>query len=340
MFLIFILSLIITFLFSYILKKKKILLNFTGEKHQNFLAEMNIPLSGGIVIFALSFYFIDLSFIEIILISLIFFIGILSDLKLLKSPKLRIILQIVSVFFIINFLDIYLINTRIHILDFLLENKMFNLFFTCFCILIIINGSNFIDGVNNSTLGYYIVILIILFIFETNQFLIIPFVKISYLLAILTTLLFFNFLNKLYLGDSGSCQLGLLFSLLLIQLYIENQFISPFYIINLLWYPAFENLFSIFRKLTFSRSPIKADTNHLHQLIFLKFKQKKVSKNLIYLNNLTGILIVIYNLLILSFSSMFIQNTQIQIIIILFNIFLYIFIYRKLLNAKTSRGQI
>ena len=239
---------------------------------------MNIPLSGGIVIFVLSFYFIDLGLTGIILISSIFFIGILSDLKLLKSPKFRIALQIIFVFLIIKFLDIHLVNTRIHILDIFLEYEVFNLFFTCFCILIIINGSNFIDGVNNSTLGYYLVISTILLFFESNQILLIPIIKISYLIVILITLLLFNFLNKLYLGDSGSCQLGLMFSLLLIQLYIDNQFISPFFIINLLWYPAFENLFSIFRKLTFSRSPIKADTNHLHQLIFLKFKQAKVSK--------------------------------------------------------------
>ena len=337
MFLVLISSLLITFLLSYVLKKKKILLNFTGEKHQNFLAEMNIPLSGGIVIFVLSFYFIDLGLTGIILISSIFFIGILSDLKLLKSPKFRIALQIIFVFLIIKFLDIHLVNTRIHILDIFLEYEVFNLFFTCFCILIIINGSNFIDGVNNSTLGYYLVISTILLFFESNQILLIPIIKISYLIVILITLLLFNFLNKLYLGDSGSCQLGLMFSLLLIQLYIDNQFISPFFIINLLWYPAFENLFSIFRKLTFSRSPIKADTNHLHQLIFLKFKQAKFSKNLIYLNNLTGFLIIVYNLLVLSFSSMFIQNTQIQIMIILFNIFVYILTYRKLFNDKTSR---
>ena len=115
MFLVLISSLLITFLLSYVLKKKKILLNFTGEKHQNFLAEMNIPLSGGIVIFVLSFYFIDLGLTGIILISSIFFIGILSDLKLLKSPKFRIALQIIFVFLIIKFLDIHLVNTRIHI---------------------------------------------------------------------------------------------------------------------------------------------------------------------------------------------------------------------------------
>ena len=324
MYLSFIFTLLIILLLNFFLKKKKFLLNFTGEKHQIYFSNKNIPLSGGIVIFILSFYFLDQSLLQIILLSLIFLVGLMSDLKLLKSPYLRIILQIISVFVIINFIDIYLINTRVNLLDNLLKYKFFNLCFTCFCVLIIINGTNFIDGVNNSALGYYIVISLILINFESNKVLSISIINISNLVKKLIILMFFNFFNKLYLGDNGSCQLGLLFSILLIQLYIDNQFLSPFYIINLLWYPAFENLFSIFRKLTFSRSPTKADTNHLHQLIFFKLKQLKVFNNQFYIKKLTGLIIIFYNLLILSFSSMFIKNTQIQIMIILFNV-LYIF---------------
>ena len=44
--------------------------------------------------------------------------------------------------------------------------------------------------------------------------------------------------------------------------------ISPYYIILLLWYPCFENLFSIIRKFGLNRSPIYPDNNHFHQLTF------------------------------------------------------------------------
>ena len=59
------------------------------------------------------------------------------------------------------------------------------------------------------------------------------------------------FFNKLYLGDSGSYLLGLLFAIYLIDTYQINDSMSSLFIISLLWYPAFENLFSILRKIKF-----------------------------------------------------------------------------------------
>ena len=53
----------------------------------------------------------------------------------------------------------------------------------------------------------------------------------------------------MYLGDGGSFLFGSIFSLILIEFYLNNPgTISSFFIVLLLWYPAFENLFSIIRK--------------------------------------------------------------------------------------------
>lgn len=335
--LIVIFSIILIVLVNLILIKNEKLLNFSGERHQNFFKEKKIPLSGGIILFFNSFFFFNLEITATLIISSIFFIGFLSDLKFFKSPKIRMLLQIFFLLFIIKFVDVYLVNTRINFIDQLLELDIFNIFFTCFCVLIIINGSNFIDGVNNSALGYYVIISLILLFFENSGVLLISLVDIKLLLIVLLILLIFNFLNKLYLGDSGSYQLGLIFSIILIKVYLENQFISPFFIINLLWYPAFENLFSILRKISFSRSPIKADTNHLHHLIYLKFKNLKVFSNKNYINNFTGMTLNIYNLIVLTFAAFFLTNTKFQIMLIILNISIYIFIYRKLIVSKKLR---
>ena len=40
-----------------------------------------------------------------------------------------------------------------------LSNDIFRLLFTVFCILIVINGSNFIDGMNTLCVGYYLIII-------------------------------------------------------------------------------------------------------------------------------------------------------------------------------------
>ena len=159
-------------------------------------------------------------------------------------------------------------------------------------------------------------------------------------IPILIALFILNFFNKLYLGDGGAYFLGLLFALCLINTYQINNNISPYFIVCLLWYPAFENLFSILRKKTFSRSPLKPDIYHLHQIIFLYLK-KTFNVNIVLLNTATGMMINFYNLISIGIATHFYNHTKIQISIIVFNIIIYIFLYKNLLfkkknNFKTS----
>jgi len=65
------------------------------------------------------------------------------------------------------FFDIKISSIRIEFLDYLIQHKVINLFFATFCILIVINGSNFMDGVNTLVAGYFMLILLsLLFIFS------------------------------------------------------------------------------------------------------------------------------------------------------------------------------
>ena len=50
--------------------------------------------------------------------------------------------------------------------------------------------------------------------------------------------------------------------------------ISPYFIANLLWYPAFENLFSIIRRILSSKKNYIADNHHLHQLLYSYLNKK------------------------------------------------------------------
>ena len=216
-------------------------------------------------------------------------------------------------------------------LDYLLSNYLFSIFFTSFCILIIINGSNFIDGINSLVLGYYIIISVVLFLLQKNGFQVSFNFPISLLIICLSVLYFFNLFNKLYLGDSGAYLLGFIFSIELINFYSEN-IISPFFIILLLWYPAFENLFSILRKTNLKKSPIKPDTNHLHQLIFTFLKSKNYSST--KANNITGISINMFNGAIILLAASDPTHTQLQIILIMLSLLMYIFIYIRLYRYR------
>jgi UDP-N-acetylmuramyl pentapeptide phosphotransferase/UDP-N-acetylglucosamine-1-phosphate transferase len=322
------------FLLDYYSKKKNLLTNKTGELHQSFTSSEVVPLLGGLYLFYGFFIILcQFSSINIILISTFFLIGFFSDLKIIKSPNFRLIFQFIVIATFVFYNQLEIINTRIFFLDSLLEIKYFNILFVIFCILVIVNGSNFIDGVNTNVIGYYIIIsAIIIYLGFTSQL----FENIYHFyiwIFVCFTIYVLNFCNKIYLGDSGAYFLGFIFSFLLIKLYLINQNISPFFIVLLLWYPGFENLFSLLRKLRINRSPMKPDQNHLHQLIFLFIKSKfKINKK--KANTASGSLINLYNLMIFTISTQDIHNTQFQILLILLNLIIYSLVYLRLFKMK------
>jgi len=321
----------LTLILNLILIKKSLFLNFKGDNHQKFIDSKNIPLSGGLILIFTSYYYLNL--LNFTYVFFIFCVGFLSDIKKINSPKLRFIIQSLIVLGVVYFSSIAVPNTKIIFLDQLLTNNTFRIFFSIFCILIVINGCNFIDGVNTSLVGYCLIISLSLHYLDLNGVEISQIVDFYNLIPVLIALLILNFFNKLYLGDGGSYFLGLLFALCLINTYQINNNISPYFVVCLLWYPAFENLFSILRKKNLSRSPLDPDTNHLHQIIFLYLK-KNFNVKSIYLNTATGTIINIYNLICITIATQFYNHTKTQILIITFNIIVYLFLYRKLLHKN------
>ena len=321
----------ITLTLNYIFVKKKIFLNYKGDNHQKFISSRSIPLSGGLILILTSYYYLNL--LDLTYVFFMFCIGFLSDTKKINSPKLRFIMQTLIVFGVVYFSSITVPETKIIFLDQLLANNAFRIFFSVFCILIVINGCNFIDGVNTLLIGYCLIVSLSLYYLQLNGIEISRIIDFYNLIPVLIVLFILNFFNKLYLGDGGSYFLGLLFALCLIDTYQINDNISPYFIVCLLWYPAFENLFSILRKKNLSRSPLDPDTNHLHQIIFLYLKKNFNIKS-IYLNTATGMIINIYNLICIAIATQFYSHTKTQILIIALNITVYIYLYRKLLHKK------
>tara|TARA_B100001121_G_C18667527_1_gene612097 strand:+ start:494 stop:1513 length:1020 start_codon:yes stop_codon:yes gene_type:complete len=321
---------ILIYLLTNFLRNKSLLLNYSGDKHQNYTLEKKIPLSGGIFIalYFLIFFFNNTQLI--IFATLIFFLGFFSDLKIFNSAKFRFILQLLIIFSFIFFNDILLQNTKVIFIDQLLKNEIYNYFFVLFCILILVNGTNFIDGLNTNVLGYYITIS--LFVFLTNQdFFQTNFTSWIYWISILIILYLFNFSNKLFIGDSGSYFLGFVYGFLLIEIYLSNTKLSPFFIILLVWYPCFELLFSIIRKFRFKKSPILPDTKHLHQLLYIFIKKKLKIKN-IKANICSASIINLFNISSIFLGSLNVSNTQYQVFLILINVFVYCYVYFNLFN--------
>ena len=318
--------------------KNNYLVSESGDVHQKFASKIKTPLTGGIFIFfSLIFYLNNLDFLFLFFSLLVLLLGLVSDLKIIKSANRRLLFQIIIVFVYIFLSDLQISDTRLYFLNEILKIKYFNYFFVIFCVLILINGSNFFDGLNTLNIGYFLsVSLIINYLILNNILFVDNFSFYKYLVIILISAYVLNSINKFFLGDSGSYLLGFLFSIILINLYESNKQITPFYIILLLWYPCFENMFSIIRKRILNRSSMKPDSNHLHQLIFY-FIKKKLSVKITYANLLSANLINIFNLLIFFLSINFISNTKIIIIFIMLNLIVYTVIYYILFNYRYKK---
>ena len=319
--------LILNFFFTKIsfLKDKKEI-----SKHKSFISpKFKPPFSGGIFFLITVFiFFPNEDFHLKTFLLLIFLIGFFSDLNILKSPNLRFFFQLIVVIFSVIYLDNFIESVRIEFIDQLFENYLIKLFFTSFCILILINGSNFIDGVNTLAIGYYFLVLFFISIisgFESSFFN----SNLLYILVFSLGLLFIlNFFELLYLGDNGAYIISFLVGIFLIDIANKNILISPYYVMNLLWYPAYENLFSIIRKIRNNKSALNPDNYHLHQLILIYLKKK--FKNIKIANSLTGCSINIYNFFIFSLATIDYSNTKYQLILSFFSLIIYNVLYISL----------
>ncbi len=330
-------SLIVISINFYIKKKNFFLINKLSE-HQKFL-NSNIPLVGGFyLIFPILFFLYDISIVFFFISILIFILGVFSDLNILSSPKKRFFIQLFLIFLFVFFEKLQVLPTRINIIDKILLDTNWSYFFTIFCLLILMNGSNFIDGLNGLLLGYVFIILFIIFKLDLFIYLEIEDKNIIFLLYAFSLILVLNFLNQLFLGDSGAYFLSFFVGYILIKIYNFNVNISPYFIILLLWYPCYENLFSIIRKLIKEKSPLNPDNEHLHQYLYTFIKSKFYFGSL-KSNIISSLIINFLNFIFLYIGSTNPNDSKLQLNLILFLTIIYILKYiilRKLCLGFTS----
>jgi len=337
----FILISAIYILIIFILNRFFLKINFLIDKkqlvHKSYVSKDLVPISGGFLIIANLLFFNSNHLANIFFLS-IFLLGIFSDLLVIENPFIKFFVQFFIVVTFLLLLNISILSTKVFFIDYFIENKLFALLFTAFCLLILINGSNFLDGINTLVCGYYIlIILVILYIGHYNK-INYSFLNFYYLLIPLLIIFIFNLFSKTYLGDSGTFLLSFLVGYELINLSNINlsldKYISPLFILLLLWYPAFENLFSIIRKTLSKKKPSEPDNIHLHHILFSYFKKK--IKNAKVANSFTGLVINLYNFIIFLISVNFYNKTNFLIIFIILNICVYTVSYFFLLKKITK----
>ena len=324
------------FFLNFIFKKNKFFIDnqsYSGHKKLAADNKKNL-LTGGLSILILFCILILENYQLKLFCVLIFLVGMCSDLNFINSPLKRFIIQTILITIFIFQFNNNVVYTDIEIIDFFLEYKIISYFFTIYCFLILINGTNFIDGLNGLVLGYYFLSLLTLLIFIINKNISYDYSIIIIVLIILIINYPFNLIGKNFLGDSGSYLIAFIAGYIFIDFYTTYNNASSLFIVALLWYPAFENLFSIIRKKINSKKASNPDTNHMHQLIFkyliVNIKNKKIS------NIFSGLIVNLYNSIIFLISYLLFDNSIGLSVLLLINIIIYsstyILLIKKLKN--------
>ena len=234
--------------------------------------------------------------------SMIIFLTIIEDIKNFLSPKLRL-----AILFFVSAVYVFLADLpNIKISSIFINDQNIIVFYSLYILslMMIMNGFNFIDGLNGLSSFNFITIFINIYliaeIYQDEE------IKNWSMFLILLSLFFLvlNFpFGRFFLGDSGSYLYAFLSGSTIIMLFERNAEAPTLLALLVLAYPITEIIFSIIRKSYKKFSPMEPDNLHLHQLIY-----KKLNGDKMFRNNLASLLMAFFwlsplLLVVLSFQT-------------------------------------
>ena len=297
---------------SYSIGKK---FNFLDYPAKGKIHTSPIPFVGGIIIyilliicFSLNFFInIDLNLYSFFYMTVFFVLGFIDDKFDLNSYYkilLVIVISLLMIFVDESFL-IYKISFEITNNEFYFG--LLKIPVTILCILLLYIAINMSDGINCLLISFASLTLILIntLVFRHS----LEFIDIT-LLSSLITLLYFNYKNKVFLGNAGANLIAAYFIYSLIN---GNYYrsvdvflvISPFLILGI------DMVRLIFLRLLKRTNPFNRDLNHFHHILYRKFNIKiTIATYLIisfmpltlnYLTNITTLAFIPFQILIYSF---------------------------------------
>ena len=210
----------------------------------------------------------------------------------------------------------------------------------------IANAINIIDGFNGLASVVVICMLVSLayVAFQVGD----VFVLVSALMVAGATagFLIWNYpVGLIFLGDGGAYFIGFMLGELALLLVMRNPQVSTWYAALLLIYPAFETIFSAYRRI-FVRgtSPAMPDGIHLHSLIFRRIVQwavgRKEARALMRRNSLTSPYLWLFSLMAVIPATVFWRHSWILIFFCLLFVVSYVWLYARIVRFKSPRWMI
>jgi len=275
--------------------------------------------------------------------SIAFIGGIIEDYTGNVRPSRRLILTMVAGLLGYLVLDAKIIRFDLPLLSWKLESLLVVLPLTIIAVAGIANAVNIIDGFNG--LSSAVTIFMLLSLAYVGWQVGDTFVLVSALTVAGATagFLVWNYpAGLIFLGDGGAYFIGFMLAELALLLVMRNPQVSTWYAALLLLYPAFETLFSVYRRMFVrGKSPTMPDGIHLHSLIFRRIVQwtvgRKEARMLMKRNARTAPYLWLFSLTAVIPATAFWHHTLPLMLFCLLFIVSYIWLYARIVRFKAPR---
>lgn len=276
-----------------------------------------------------------------------FLAGLLHDLTDSWTPRGRLLATALSAALAYYALDAAILQTAIPGLDWVVQFAAGSLILTILAVAGIANSINIIDGMNGlASMCVALMLGAISYVaFQVDD----PFMGALALCGLGAVLGFFiwNFpAGLIFLGDGGAYLLGFFVAEVSILLLVRNPGeVSPIFPLLVCVYPAFETLFSIYRR-SFLRAtaPSLPDGIHLHSLIYRRVMRwtvgAKGAKALTRRNSMTSPYLWLLCMMSLVPATLFWNNTAVLTIALLLFVVSYSFLYWRIVRFRSPRWMV
>jgi UDP-N-acetylmuramyl pentapeptide phosphotransferase/UDP-N-acetylglucosamine-1-phosphate transferase len=285
--------------------------------------------------------------LSLLLCSAVAFVGgIVEDYTGRVSASRRLILTMAAAL-----LGVFLLDAKLGRIDWpfgswVIITLWLSLPFTVLAVAGIANAVNIIDGFNGLASVVTICMLISLGYVASQVGDVFVLVTALMVAGATAGFLIWNYpVGLIFLGDGGAYFIGFMLGELALLLVMRNPQVSTWYAVLLLIYPAFETLFSVYRRMFLrGKSPAMPDGIHLHSLIFRRVVQwavgRKEARALMRRNSLTSPYLWMFSLMAVVPATILWRHTGILILLCLLFVISYVWLYARIVRFKAPRWMI
>jgi UDP-N-acetylmuramyl pentapeptide phosphotransferase/UDP-N-acetylglucosamine-1-phosphate transferase len=275
--------------------------------------------------------------------SIAFVGGIVEDYTGKVQPSRRLILTMTAAFLGYLVLDAKIARLDMPFMSWHIDSLWLVLPMTILSVAGIANAVNIIDGFNG--LASAVTIFMLLSLAYVGWQVGDTFILVSALTVAGATsgFLVWNYpVGLIFLGDGGAYFIGFMLGELALLLVMRNPQVSTWYAALLLIYPAFETIFSVYRRMFIrGKSPAMPDGIHLHSLIFRRVVQWTVgraeARALMKRNARTSPYLWLFSLTAVIPATVFWHHTGPLIFFCLLFVISYVWLYARIVRFKSPR---